>query len=62
MVNSVLSAADLAWLESTLDGAGLLARTSSLDLSCADADLSGALQSVRCPLSCTSDDTACVGK
>jgi hypothetical protein len=46
-VGSVLSAADLAWLEGALGSCGLLQRTASLDLACVDADLTGALQSVR---------------
>ena len=49
-VGSVLSAADLAWLEGAFSSCGLLQRTASLDLACVDADLTGALQSVRAAL------------
>ena len=45
--DSVLAAGDLAWLDSTLDSAGLLGRLTSLDLVCVDADFTGALASVR---------------
>lgn len=47
-VNSVLSASDLAWMETALDTYGLLQHAVSLDLCCIDADFAGALQKVCC--------------